>query len=199
MYWLTNIFCGISPSASPDVFRPPSCKNVQWEFAEGENQTLDSFACKIVGQDLIESTNMNWLIAAFPRLGKKWRKWYELKCWSARSPNFLASSLLVQQLVVGEKGKLEIGSLLSNWERERIPSHLLLLSNNWLGKRGNWKWALSWQVEKEKGGRGLMKEVWKAVWGEFGGNFSSVQWIATRDDHRSGQLPKIRLKICPPT
>ena len=42
MCWLTNIFCGISPSASPDVFRPPSCKNVQWEFAESENQTLYS-------------------------------------------------------------------------------------------------------------------------------------------------------------
>ena len=83
---------------------------------------LDSFLCKIVGQDLMKITNMNWLIAAFPRFGKKSGKMVRVEMLVSTIPQFprifssypTIGSSVVQQLVLGQKGKLEMGSLLTS-------------------------------------------------------------------------------------
>ena len=68
-----------------------------WKWRSNPIYILDPFACKIVGQDLMGEYKYELVDNSVSKpWTKKWGKWFELKCWSARSPNFLASSFLVQ-------------------------------------------------------------------------------------------------------
>ena len=153
-YFLRNLSLSLPWCVQTSVLQECTMRS-WWKWRWNPIFILYPLACKIVGQDLMKSTNMNWLITAFPSLGQKseengpsWNvgqhdppisshllflsnNWYLLSCPTKgeignrlslvklrKRKNSLASSPLVQQLV-RQKGKLEMGSLLTSWERER--------------------------------------------------------------------------------